>query len=189
MKDKFFILSFVMIVYTLSPSASYAGDAFLKGGYMIFTDSDLDDKNSVLAAGGSDWLFDAPFGFFSGGVEVQYSFSRVKILTTTGYQEYYTDITLHFFNAYGNFKAHFGRENKVRPFVGSGFGVITQGTSVLGFDQHAFGVQILGGLVIGKPSGSSFSTGVSFIAEVQYKIPTGEMSYNKSLNILGGVVF
>jgi hypothetical protein len=178
MKKISLLLAFIAIGIILCPSVSSAGDAFLKAGYSAYIDEDEKDKNSFIFTGGSDWKLHP---FFSLGLDAQYSYKKY---TPEGAMD---DQSFHFFNLYANAKAYMGRD-KVIPFVGAGFGLVSATTYFPDFDdtefEKAFGAQFLGGLIIGTPS-----EGPAFVAEVQFKVPTGDLKDIKSVHILGGIIF
>lgn len=177
-KKLLLLFSCLTIVFILFPSPVSAGDAFLKAGYALQQAEGTDDQGTWLIAGGSDWKL---YPFFSLGLDLQYSYKK---FTPAGATE---EKAHNYFNAYANAKAYFGR-NKVIPFVGAGFGLVTATLFFEDLDdtswEKAFGAQFLGGLIIGNPSDHP-----SFVAEVQFKVPTGDLSDVKSIHILGGVVF
>jgi hypothetical protein len=167
-------LSAVLVCFIVSPCLE-AGDSFLKLGKQLYT-SDYDSLNNWIFAGGSDFRI---IDYFSLGFEAQYAH---KDLVIEG---------AHFFNGYLNAKFYLGDEF-FRPFVGAGMGYqwgaqLNEDFLDQGFDaldqKSAFGTQFLGGIMIGK-QGS-----LSFVAELQYKIPTGDLSDLKSVALVGGISF
>lgn len=156
-------------------SFAEAGDAFFKGGLHFFSNSDFESLNSFIFAAGADWRL---IDYFSLGFDIQYSTKR----------QY--EMRHHFVNGYINAKAYLGAEF-VRPFVGAGLGYqvaaiwIEDENKTITDIEHVrdFGFQILGGVLIGKPGG------LSFVAEFQYKKPTGDLEGLDSYALLGGIVF
>jgi len=168
---------FISVLFCLLLLASFAeaGDAFIKGGLHFFRETELENLNSFIFAAGADWRL---VDYFSLGFDIQYS-------TKSQYE-----LRHHFVNGYINAKAYLGKEY-VRPFVGAGLGYqiaavwVEDVTTTITDIEHVrdFGYQIVGGLLIGKPGG------ISFVAEFQYKKPTGKLEGMDSYALLGGIVF
>jgi hypothetical protein len=148
-----------------------AGAPFLKAGRLFYTGEGQKDFNAFLVSAGSDFQ---PIRYFSLGFEVQYAYKSLD------------DRSAHFVNGYFNAKAVLGDEF-IRPFVGAGLGYqvaarLADHLSDIDY-EGAVGYQILGGLLLGKPGG------LSLVAEIQYKIPTGDLADMKSIALLGGIRF
>ncbi len=159
----------------LTITSAYAGDAFIKAGLHFFNNAEYEDLNGFIFAAGADWRL---VDYFSLGFDIQYSTKNQN------------ELRHHFVNGYINAKAYLGKEF-VRPFVGAGLGYQVAGLWVENEQltitdvEHskAFGYQILGGVLIGKPGG------ISFVAEFQYKKATGDLEGLDSYALLGGIVF
>ncbi|MFC2173323.1 hypothetical protein ACFLU6_11920 [Acidobacteriota bacterium] len=173
-------LSIVMFIGLFIPTVATAGEAFIKGGYIAYVGQDDDlnlDLNSLIFSGGTDWKIS---DYFSLGPEIQYSWKSVEVPLQEDKQKF------HFFNLYGNVKVHIGDEG-IRPFFGAGIGLVS--ATVLLEDlsgtekKSVFGAQFMGGIVAGKKGGPAF------VAEIQFKVPTGDLNNIKSANIMAGVVF
>jgi len=173
MKKYLFIFSILFSLLMVASAES--GDAFIKGGLHFFSNEQYKDLNSFIFAAGADWHL---IEYFSLGFDIQYS-------TKT-----HCELRHHFVNGYINAKAYLGHEY-VRPFVGVGLGyqvaavwIEEEKTTITDIEhERDIGYQILGGILIGKPGG------ISFVAEFQYKKPTGDLEGLDSYALMGGIVF